>query len=227
MTYSITARCARTGMVGVAITTSSIAVGARCPHVRAGVGAVATQNVTDPSYGPRILDLMSVGNSAKDALAKALSGQRFTDHRQIAVVAGTGATAVHSGARMLGTHAVSEAADCVGAGNLLKSTTVPRALTDAFQRHADLHLAERLLRALEAGRAAGGEEGPTHSATLLVAHDLPFPLVDLRCDWDETDPVAVLRRLWTAYEPQMEAYRTRAVNPEAAPSYGVPGDEGT
>ncbi len=224
MTYSLTARCARTGMVGVAITTSSIAVGARCPHVRAGAGAVATQNVTDPSYGPRILDLLAVGNSAKDALAKALSGQRFTDHRQITVVDGAGGTAVHSGARMLGTHAVSEAADCVGAGNLLKSAAVPRALTDAFAQHAELHLAERLLRALEAGRDAGGEEGPTHSAALLVAYDLPFALVDLRCDWDDADPVAALRRLWTAYQPQMEAYRQRAVNPEAAPSYGVPGD---
>ncbi len=224
MTYSLTARCARTGMFGVAITTSSIAVGARCPHVRAGAGAVATQNVTDPSYGPRILDLMSVGNSASDALAKSLSGQRFTDYRQITVIDAAGRTAVHSGARMLGTHAVSQGTDCVGAGNLLKSTDVPRALADAFQLHPDLHLAERLLSALEAGRDAGGEEGPTRSAALLVTHDLPFPLVDLRCDWDDTDPIAALRRLWIAYEPQMEAYRMRAVNPEGAPSYGVPGD---
>jgi len=225
MTYSLTARCARTGMFGVAITTSSIAVGARCPHVRAGAGAVATQNVTDPSYGPRILDLLSVGNSASDALAKALAGQRFTEHRQITVVDASGRTAVHSGARMLGAHGVSQAVDCVAAGNLLKTTAVPLALTDAFSRHAELHLAERLLRALEAGREAGGEAGPTHSAALIVAHDLPFSLVDLRCDWDDTDPVAVLRRLWTAYEPQMEAYRTRAVNPVAAPSYGVPGNQ--
>jgi uncharacterized Ntn-hydrolase superfamily protein len=224
MTFSLTARCARTGMFGVAITTSSIAVGARCPHVRAGVGAVATQNVTDPSYGPRILDLLASGLDAPAALAQALGGQRFTDHRQITVVDRAGRTAVHSGARMLGTHAVSEAADCVGAGNLLKSTAVPRALTEAFHQHASLHLAERLLRALEAGRDAGGEEGPTHSAALIVAHDLPFPLVDLRCDWADTDPVMALRRLWTDYEPQMAAYRQRAIDPEAAPSYGVPGD---
>jgi uncharacterized Ntn-hydrolase superfamily protein len=225
MTFSIAGRCAHTGMVGVAITTSSIAVGARCPHARAGAGAVATQNVTDPSYGPRILDLLAAGETAEVALAAALKGQKFTEHRQITVVDLAGGTASHSGAHMLGTHAVAAGVDCIGAGNLLRSTAVPGAMTEAFGHGATLHLAERLLRALEAGRDAGGEEGPTHSAALIVAHDLPFALVDLRCDWDDTDPVATLRRLWTDYEPQMEAYRTRAVNPTAAPSYGVPGDK--
>lgn len=224
MTFSIIGRCARTGMFGVAITTSSICVGARCPHARAGAGAVATQNVTDPSYGPRILDLLAAGKGAAEALAQAMAGQQFTDYRQITVIDRKGGTAVHSGSRILGTHAVSVGVDCVGAGNLLKSTAIPKSMTDAFAVHADKHLADRLLRALEAGRDAGGEEGPTHSAALIVAHDLPFPLVDLRCDWDDADPVAVLRRLWTDYEPQMEAYRIRAVNPAAAPSYGVPGD---
>jgi len=225
MTFSIVGRCARTGMFGVAITTSSIAVGARCPHVRAGAGAVATQNVTDPTYGPRILDLLAAGHGAGEALAMALKDRPFTEHRQITVVGRNGETAVHSGAKMLGVHAVSQAVDCVGAGNLLKAPGIPTAMTTAFGRGAELHLAERLLRALEAGRDAGGEEGPTHSAALIVAHDLPFALVDLRCDWDDTDPIATLRRLWVAYEPQMEAYRIRAVDPTAAPSYGVPGDK--
>ena len=225
MTFSIAGRCARTGMLGVAITTSSIAVGARCPHARAGAGAVATQNVTDPSYGPRILNMLGAGLDAKAALDSALSGQRFTDHRQITVVDSQGRTASHSGARMLGLHAVASGKNCIGAGNLLKSQEVPGAMTAMFETGEKLHLAERLLRALEAGRDAGGEEGPTHSAALLIAHDLPFPLVDLRCDWNDADPIAALRRLWAAYEPQMEAYRTRAINPEAAPSYGVPGDK--
>jgi uncharacterized Ntn-hydrolase superfamily protein len=224
MTFSIVGRCARTGMFGVAITTSSIAVGARCPHVRAGAGAVATQNVTDPSYGPRILDLMAAGHIAEDALALALQGQPFTDFRQIVVIDRNGATASFSGDKMLGTHANGDDADCAAAGNLLKSVEVPATMTDAFQHHASQHLAERLLRALEAGRDAGGEVGPLHSAALLVAHDLPFPLVDLRCDWDESDPVAKLRSLWIAYEPQMEAYRIRATDPQAAPNYGVPGN---
>ena len=225
MTFSIIGRCQRTGMFGVAITTSSIAVGARCPHVRAGAGAVATQNVTDPTYGPRILDLLAAGLGAKEALAGALKDQKFTDYRQLTVVDRNGGTAVHSGQKILGNNAVCVGDNCVGAGNLLKSEAVPAAMTAAFARHAGQHLAERLQRALEAGRNAGGEEGPTHSAALIVAHDLPFALVDLRCDWDDADPVAVLRRLWTDYEPQMLAYRTRAIDPTAAPSYGVPGDK--
>lgn len=225
MTFSIVGHCARTGMFGVAITTSSICVGARCPHVRAGIGAVATQNITDPTYGPRLLDLLAKGHAADDALARALDGQQFTDYRQITVVDKSGATASHTGARILGTNAVSSNAHCLAAGNLLKTVSVPAAMTDAFVAHASKHLAERLLRALEAGLAAGGEAGPVHSAALLVADKLPFPLVDLRCDWDDHDPVAALRRLWTDYEPQMAAYVSRAVNPTMAPSYGVPGDK--
>ncbi len=72
---------------------------------------------------------------------------------------------------------------------------------------------------------AGGEVGPTHSAALLVVSDLVWPLVDLRVDWHESDPIAAVRELWTAYEPQMQDYVTRALDPTSAPSYGVPGDE--
>lgn len=224
MTFSIIGRCSRTGMFGVAITTSSICVGARCPHARAGAGAVATQNITDPTYGPRILDLLAKGHDADDALARALEGQKFTDYRQITVIDRKGMTASHTGERILGANSVSAGTDCLAAGNLLKTVKVPAAMTDAFARHDGKHLANRLLLALEAGRDAGGEEGPTHSSGLLVVHEQSFPLVDLRCDWDDADPVGTLRKLWTDYEPQMEAYLVRAVNPAAAPSYGVPGD---
>ncbi len=224
MTFSIAGRCARTGMFGVAISTSSIAVGARCPHARASVGAVATQNVTDPTYGPRVLDLLAAGLDAKTALAKALEGRPFTEYRQITVVDKAGRTACFSGHKILGTYNVSEAADCIAAGNMLKSGDVTARMVEVFGERSADHLAERLLRALEAGRDAGGEEGPTHSAALIVAHDQPFALVDLRCDWDDIDPIAMLRRLWTDYEPQMLAYRTRALNPADAPSYNVPGD---
>ncbi len=224
MTFSIAGRCALTGMFGVAISSSSICVAARCPHARAGVGAVSTQNVTDPTYGPRVLDLLATGLDASTALARALEGRRFTEYRQILVVDNAGRTACHSGQKILGTHSVSEGDDCIAAGNMLKSVNVTHRMTQAFNALPTLHLAERLLRALEAGRDAGGEEGPTHSAGLLVAHDQPFPLVDLRCDWADDNPIAVLRRLWTDYEPQMLAYRTRAIDPSEAPSYNVPGD---
>ena len=97
-------------------------------------------------------------------------------------------------------------------------------MVEVFQAERELHLAARLLNALEAGLAAGGEEGPVHSAALLVADEQPWPLVDLRVDWDERDPIAVLRNLWTDYQPQMQDYVTRALDPASAPAYGVPGD---
>ncbi|MEZ5773552.1 MAG: DUF1028 domain-containing protein [Hyphomicrobiaceae bacterium] len=225
MTFSIVGRCGRTGMFGVAITTSSICVGARCPHVRAGVGAVATQNVTDPALGPMLLDLMARGVPAPDAVKAIVAGRAHIDYRQLTAVDAAGRVGHHTGGRILGTHAEVEGVDCMAAGNLLSSTAVPRAMAEAFAAHSGKHLGDRLLTALEAGQAAGGEEGPTHSAALLVADKQPFPLVDLRCDWDDEDPVKVLRRLLSDYTPQMQAYLDRAVNPTAAPSYGVPGDE--
>jgi uncharacterized Ntn-hydrolase superfamily protein len=224
MTFSIAGHCQRSGAFGVAITTSSIAVGARCPHARAGVGAVSTQNVTDPNLGPLLLDHMENGLTAAEAIAKAVKGREFIDFRQLTAVDKHGNSASWSGANILGTHAVSEAEHCAAAGNLLKSAALPKAMTDAFAANANQHLAERLLRALEAGLAAGGEEGPVHSAALLVYHEQAFPLVSLRVDWDDEDPVHVLRRLWEDYRPQMAAYLQRALDPTKAPSYGVPGD---
>jgi uncharacterized Ntn-hydrolase superfamily protein len=224
MTFSIVGRCAQTGMFGVAITTSSICVGARCPHARAGVGAAATQNITDPALGPMLLDLMARGIPAPDAIAAIVKDRPHIDFRQLTAVDRKGRIGQHTGARILGTNAVAPGSDCMAAGNLLKSTSVPKAMAEGFSKHAKQHLADRLLSALEAGRDAGGEEGPTHSACLIVVDKQPFPLVDLRVDWDDRDPVAALRRLWTAYEPQMGAYLTRALNPGDAPSYGVAGD---
>ena len=224
MTFSIVGRCAKSGAFGVAITTSSIAVGARCPHARAGVGAVATQNVTDPNLGPMLLDLMSQGLSARDSIDSIIRDRPFIEFRQLTAVDKNGNSASWSGKNILGTHAVSEQRDCVAAGNLLKSATLPKVMTDAFAANGSQHLAERLLRALEAGLESGGEEGPVHSAALVVYHEQAFPLVSLRVDWDDKNPVRFLRKLWEDYKPQMGAYLQRAVDPTKAPSYGVPGD---
>jgi len=222
MTFSIVGACARTGMAGVAITTSSICVGSRCPWVRAGAGAVTTQNVTDPLIGNEVLDLMASGRSAPDAV---MDGRPHAADRQVAAVDLKGGIGHFSGGSTLGTNALAEGARCVAAGNLLANAGVPAAMVASFEAGGDRHLADRLLAALEAGIDAGGEAGPTHSAALLVAHEQPWPLVDLRVDWTADDPGAVLRALWTDYEPQMNDYVTRAVDPSAAPSYGVPGDE--
>ena len=224
MTFSIAGRCAKSGAFGVAITTSSIAVGARCPHARSGVGAVATQNVTDPNLGPMLLDLMERGLSAKAAIRAIVQDRPHIDYRQLTAVDRNGLSASWSGQHILGTHGVSEQVDCVAGGNLLKSASLPSVMTSAFAANADQHLAERLLRALEAGLDSGGEEGPVHSAALIVYHQQAFPLVSLRVDWDDDNPIKVLRRLWEDYKPQMGAYLQRAIDPTQAPSYGVPGD---
>ena len=224
MTFSIAGRCARSGAFGVAITTSSIAVGARCPHARAGVGAVATQNVTDPNLGPMLLDLMAQGKSARVSIGTLIRDRPHIEFRQLTAVDRSGLSESFSGMHILGTHGVSEQPDCVAAGNLLKNAGLPKVMTDAFAANADQHLAERLLRALEAGLESGGEEGPVHSAALVVHHEQAFPLVSLRVDWDDANPIRVLRRLWEDYRPQMAAYLQRAVDPTQAPSYGVPGD---
>lgn len=211
-------------MFGVAITTSSICVGSRCPHARSGIGAVATQNVTDPNLAALVFDRMESGRSAPEAIADVVEGRDHIEYRQLTAVDARGGVGHFTGANILGANRVSEGNNCVAAGNLLSSLAVPEAMTEAFEAEPQMHLAERLLRGLEAGLAAGGEEGPVHSAGLIVHHEQPFALVDLRCDWDEENPVAKLRQLWTDYEPQMQPYLDRAINPSVAPSYGVAGD---
>ncbi|MFQ5756823.1 MAG: DUF1028 domain-containing protein [Acidiferrobacterales bacterium] len=224
MTFSIVGRCAQTGMLGVAITTSSICVGSRCPWGRARVGAVATQNITDPGLGPTILDLLAAGRSACEAVDHAVSTASNIEYRQLTVIDASGQTAYYTGAKILGANAVAKGKGCVAAGNLLRDRRVPSAMTRMFEENPDTHLAERLLRALEAGLQAGGEAGPVRSAGLLVYHEQPWALVDLRIDWDEDFPIQSLRKVWETYEPQINDYVVRATDPGLAPSFSVPGD---
>ncbi|BCT33973.1 DUF1028 domain-containing protein [Pseudomonas sp. BNK-6] len=225
MTFSIVGRCAETGQLGIAISSSSIAVGARCPWVRAGVGAVATQNVTLPALGPQILDLLE--NHKLDpgtALDKALGSNGWSQYRQVTVIDGQGRTALFSGQQALGLHNALAGEQCVAAGNLLAGTGVIEAMVEAFEQTPGI-LVERLLAAMHAAMSAGGEAGPVHSAALSVVDDLTWPIVDLRVDWADEDPIGQLAGLWQAYRPQMQDYLTRALDPTAAPSYGVPGNE--
>lgn len=223
MTFSIVARCEKTGQFGMAISSSSPAVAARCAHVRAGVGAVASQNITDPALGPQVLDQLAAGLPAAKALRAVTEGRPFIDYRQLLIVDRTGQTAIHSGRQVLGLWGEARATDCVAGGNLLAGELVPLAMVEAFTG-AKGHLGERLLLALEAGLRAGGEAGPVRSAGVKVADRLSWPLVDLRIDWAD-DPVGMLRAAWDVYAPQMAAYVQRAEDPTQAPSYGVPGDE--
>lgn len=224
MTFSIVGRCAETGQLGIAISSSSIAVGARCPWVRAGVGAVATQNVTLPALGPQILDRLEAGLDPAAALEQALSSNGYSQYRQVTVIDQHGKVALFTGSEALGVNHAVAGENCVAAGNLLSSTAVIEAMTQAFGSATGC-LAERLIAAMQAAMAAGGEAGPVHSAALKVVGDLVWPMVDLRVDWADEAPIDALEQLWLAYKPQMQDYITRALDPTKAPSYGVPGDE--
>ncbi|WPC04748.1 DUF1028 domain-containing protein [Pseudomonas benzenivorans] len=224
MTFSIVGRCAETGQLGIAISSSSIAVGARCPWLRAGVGAVASQNITLPALGPQILDALESGLEPATALDQALTRNGYSQYRQVALLDSQGRSALFTGSQALGVHNAQAGEQCVAAGNLLAERGVVEAMVHAFEQGSG-PLAERLLAALQAAMAAGGEAGPVHSAALQVVDDLTWPLVDLRVDWAEQDPIGELEHLWRAYRPQMRDYVTRALDPTRAPSYGVPGDE--
>ena len=224
MTFSIAARCAETGQLGIAISSSSIAVGARCPWLLAGVGAVSSQNITLPALGPQALAQLEQQVSPDQALQQVLDRDGFGAYRQIIAIDAQGRSAHASGGQTLGIHHARSGEQCVAAGNMLAGTAVVDAVVEAFE-NASGHLAERLLHAMLAGLAAGGEAGPVHSAALKVVGELPWPIVDLRVDWAEHDPLGELQGLWQAYRPQMQDYIDRALNPAVAPGYGVPGDE--
>ncbi|MGF6600834.1 putative Ntn-hydrolase superfamily protein [Paraburkholderia sp. GAS448] len=225
MTFSIVGRCPGTGQLGIAISSSSISVGARCPWLRAGVGAVATQNVTLPALGPQILDFLEARQLAPAAaLDRALDADGWSQYRQVTVIDGQGHTAFFTGEEALGVHHAVAGEQCVAAGNMLAGAEVIETMVQAFEKTPGA-LADRLLSSMRAAVAAGGEAGPVHSAALKVVGDVIWPIVDLRVDWADVDPIGQLDALWQAYRPQMQDYLTRALNPTAAPSYGVPGNE--
>jgi uncharacterized Ntn-hydrolase superfamily protein len=224
MTFSLAARCAASGRFGIVVSSSSPAVAARCAHARAGVGAAASQNVTDPSLGQRLLDLLASGLPAPEAIAQLAANAPYIEFRQLTCVDARGRVASQSGERTLGRHATAEGVGCVAAGNLLADEGVPEAMVDAFEDADGDDLGDRLTDALIAGLAAGGEEGAVRSAGMLIVDAVPWPVADLRVDW-HGEPIHELAGLWTIWKPQLADYLARALDPTEAPSYGVPGDE--
>lgn len=225
MTFSIVGYCEQTGQLGIAISSSSIAVGARCPWARARVGAVASQNVTLPSLGTQILDLLEAEKLAPEAaLEQALATDAWREYRQVTVVDSQGRTAFYSGKEALGLYHAVAGKHCVAAGNLLADKAVIQTMGPVFEQTAG-GLGDRLIAAMQSALAAGGEAGPVHSAALKIVGDVSWPIADLRVDWADDDPIGQLQGLWEAYQPQMQDYLSRALNPTVAPSYGVPGDE--
>ena len=217
-TFSIIGRCSRTGMLGVAITTSDIAVGSRCPYVKPAVGAISTQASTDPGLGTFALRLMELGYPAKGALQQLESSDPHIERRQLGLVDRNGNSVARTGAMNNPWAGHTTGLDHVAMGNGLVGEGVVEAMATVFLEAAELDLEERLTRALEAGQQAGGEAQdatPHHSAALLVYASDTFSRVDLRVD-DHPTPVAELRRLLDVFAPKLDYFALRANDPRAA-----------
>lgn len=217
-TFSVVGRCARTGMLGVAITTSDLAVGSRCPYVTPGVGAVSTQALTEPRLGPKALKLLEGGLSADEAFKKVETEDPHIERRQLGIVSSNGDSAARTGDmnKLWAGHVTAR--DLVAMGNGLVGEGVVTAMTETFENTKDENLELRLLMAVEAGQQAGGETDdmtPYHSAALLVYADQSFPRVDLRVD-DHPDALSELRRIFDLYRPKIDYFSLRATDPEAA-----------
>lgn len=215
MTFSIAGRCARTGMLGTIVTTSAMAVGSRCGWARANVGAVLTQHRTDPRLGPLALDRLARGR-APEAIVKELeASDPNLRWRQLAILAADGRGAFFNGSKITSIAKGRIGRDYVAVGNILRTTNVVDAMAETFEANETEPLPERLMRCIEAGLQAGGELKLLKSAGLLVVHQESFPLVDLRIDLSP-QPLTELRFLWELYQPQMNDYVVRVMEPDKA-----------
>lgn len=222
MTLSIAAWDENSGHLGAAISSSSISVASRCLHWRPKVGIALSQNVTDPRLGPRMLALLEDGVTVENAIEATVRSTPFAHYRQLGLIDSQGKTGLFNGDAALGCFASATGKHCLAAGNLLDNADVPQAMVESFEQSSG-SFGSRILSALKAGTDAGGEAGPLHSAGLLIGGDVSWPLVELRIDWDE-NPMEKMFAGWQVYEPQVDDYVGRALNPAEAPAYGVPGD---
>ena len=211
-TFSIIGRCRRTGALGVGITTRSLAVASRCPYVQANVGAVATQASTDPRLGRLALRLLEQGFSAPKVLEEVAASDPYIEHRQIGIVDRDGNSAARTGNQNKDWAGHVTGRDYVAMGNVLLGQHVAEAIARGFEESADEVLEERLLRAIEAGRDAGGQHGGQRSSGLVVFDREVFSRTDLRVDLHD-EPVGELRRVYDAYAPLMEYFTLRAADP--------------
>ncbi|MEO8856500.1 MAG: DUF1028 domain-containing protein [Burkholderiaceae bacterium] len=194
MTWSIVARD-ETGHFGVAVASRFFAVGALCVHTRRGVGALSTQALMNPLYGPAGLDSLASGCSAQQVVDQLVSKDAGRDQRQVHVLGAHGPAAAYTGAACVDWcgHRVHE--DFSVAGNMLAGAGVLEATATAFLAQAGRPLAERLLAAMAAGEAAGGDKRGKQGAALRIHADEDYPQLDLRVD-DHPDPIVELQRLY-------------------------------
>jgi uncharacterized Ntn-hydrolase superfamily protein len=194
MTWSILARDER-GRFGVAIASRFFAVGALCVHTRRGVGAVATQALVNPLYGPAGLSLLHEGRAANDVVATLVNADDGRAVRQLHVLAARGAAAAHTGASCVDWCGHQVFDDFSVAGNMLAGPDVIEATARAFRERAGQPLAVRLLAAMAAGDAAGGDKRGKQAAALRIHGDTDYPELDIRVD-DHAEPIVELERLY-------------------------------
>ncbi len=212
-TFSIVGRCPRTGMFGIAIATSEMAVGSRCIHAAPGVGVVMTQANTNPRLGHLGLNLLRMGLSASRVVEELAANDPFVERRQLGCIDTRGGAAGRTGSGNRPWAGHRPAPNVVAAGNAVTGADVVEAMFEAFEKTLDRPLWERLLGALEAGKRAGGEPNGEKSGGLYVVDREPYPVVDLRVDL-HPDPVAELRRLADEYFPMIPYYMLRPINPD-------------
>jgi len=216
-TFTILGRCHRTGMLGVAITTSDVAVGSRCPYVKPLVGVVSTQASTDPRLGPFVLRLLETGYSCSGTLQQVEASDPHIERRQLGLVNRDGNSAARTGSLNNPWAGHVARPNYVAMGNGLRGEPVVRAMATAFEQSEAEDLEERLMRAIEAGQEAGGEaedSTPYHSAALLVCDSQSFSRIDLRVD-EHAEPIVELRRIFDIYKPRIDYFALRASDPEA------------
>jgi uncharacterized Ntn-hydrolase superfamily protein len=201
-TFSIAARCARTGQLGVAVATAVPGVGGLCPFVASGVGAIATQSWVNPYLGIDGLELLRAGRSAEAALAELMAGDPGRELRQVGIVDAAGRSAAWSGAECTGWFGQRSGPDFAIQGNMLVGAATLDAMVASFAGTAALSLGDRLLAALEAGQEAGGDKRGRQSAALLVHHREAYPCLSLRVD-EHRQPVAELRRVYEVARHQL------------------------
>ena len=206
MTWSILARDAETGELGAAVASRFLAAGALCPRVEGGVGVACTQALVNPFIAPDALARLRGGEAPDSALAALLAADAGAVVRQAHLLGADGRIAQHTGSDCVGWCGAVSGVDVSVAGNMLAGEQVVLATRDAFLAAAGLPLALRLLHAMEAGEAAGGDKRGRQSAAIVVGSADPYPDLDLRVD-DHADPLAELRRLHGVWHGYLRHFR--------------------
>jgi len=222
MTWSIVARDPASGLVGIAVATCAFAVGSRVPFMRSGIGAIATQAFVNPFYGLRGLDLLAAGAGPEDVIRVATAGDEGRDDRQVHVMDGGGRIAAYTGAACVPWCGHLVRGHFSVAGNMLAGPQVIEETARVFEGEGATPFARRMIRALQAGQAAGGDKRGQQSAALLIHDEEEYPLIDLRVD-DHSEPLVELARLEAVSRQRYIHYR--ACMPNRERPHGILGRE--